>query len=203
MKEIRIYAEGGGPSEETKAGIRRGLGKFLEPLRRLARHRRLGWKIIACGGRGEAFDIFRRALKTHPQAFNVLLVDAEAPVTTTPWRHLEIHDGWKPPGVGDEQCHLMVQVMEAWFVADLDMLARFYGTGFRRNVIPKNDDVEQIDKVRLESSLQRATADSKKGRYHKIRHGGPLLGLVRSSVVRQRARHCDRLFEILEEMLRG
>lgn len=76
---------------------------------------------------------------------------------------------------------MMVQVMEAWLVADPDTLASFYGAGFRHNVIPKIDDVEQIDKARLESSLLRATADSKKGRYHKIRHGGPLLGLETSS----------------------
>jgi len=197
VKEVRIYVEGGGDREETRAAIRRGMGEFLEPLRRLARRRRIGWKIVACGSRNAAFGAFRNALKMHPGAWCVLLVDSEAPVTTSPWDHLRRRDGWDPPGVGDECCHLMVQVMEAWLVADIETLASFYGSGFRRTAIPKTSDVEQIDKAKLEQALIRATRDSSRGRYHKIRHGGRLLAVIDPTQVRQRAPHCDRLFVAL------
>jgi Domain of unknown function (DUF4276) len=198
--EIRIYVEGGGDGKETRAAIRRGLGKFLEPLRQLARRRRIRWTTIACGGRHSAYSLFVQALKDHPDAFNVLLVDSEAPVTTSARDHLARSEGWDPD-TEDACLQLMAQTMEAWFVADVETLARFYGAGFRKNAIPKTQDVEQIDKARLERALNRASAETRKGRYHKIRHGGPLLGLLDASRVRARARHCDRLFVTLESRI--
>jgi len=85
VNEVRIYAEGGGDGKDTKATIRRGFGEFLSDLRGLARERRIRWKIIACGPRDTAFDAFRTALRTHADAFNILLVDGEGPVNRTPW----------------------------------------------------------------------------------------------------------------------
>lgn len=131
-------------------------------------------------------------------AFNVLLVDAERPVNQTAWQHLRERDGWEPPDDLDEQCHLMVQIMEAWFVADIDILESFYGNGFRRGVIPARDEVEVIDKAVLETALQNATRDSRKGPYHKIRHGSKLLCLIDSQIVRSKAPHCERFFTTLE-----
>ncbi len=83
-------------------------------------------------------------------------------------------------------------------MADVEALQRFYGTGFRRKALPKTQDVEQIDKARLERSLLQASAGTSKGRYHKIQHGGRLLALLDSPKVRARARHCERLFATLE-----
>ncbi len=203
VNEIRIYAEGGGDGKDTKAAIRRGLGQFLSQLRGLARERRIRWNIIACGPRNAAFDNFKMALRSHPDAFNVLLVDAEGPVNQTAWRHLQERDGWNPAGVLDEHCHLMVQMMEAWLVADIDILESFYGNGFRRGVIPARDEVEAIDKAVLETALQNATRDSRKGPYHKIRHGSKLLCLIDSQIVRSKAPHCERLFETLTREIEG
>lgn len=197
VNEVRIYAEGGGDGKDTKAAIRRGFGEFLRQLRTLARERRIRWNIIACGPRNAAFENFKMALRSHPDAFNVLLVDAERPVNQTAWRHLQERDGWNPAGVLDEHCHLMVQMMEAWFVADIDILESFYGNGFRRGVIPARDEVEAIDKAVLETALQNATRDSRKGPYHKIRHGSKLLCLIDSQIVRPKAPHCERLFTTL------
>ena len=45
-----------------------------------------------------------------------MLVDAEAPVNTTPCQHLKFRDDWDLPNVDDEHCHLMVQTMEAWLI---------------------------------------------------------------------------------------
>ncbi|NVM21364.1 MAG: DUF4276 family protein [Desulfobacterales bacterium] len=136
-------------------------------------------------------------LRTHTTAFNVLLVDAEGAVNQTAWGHLYERDGWNCPQVADDHCHLMVQMMEAWFVADIDILESFYGNGFRRGVIPAKDEVEAIDKAVLETALQNATRDSRKGPYHKIRHGSKLLCLIDPQSVRSKAPHCEEPFTML------
>lgn len=195
--EIRIYVEGGGDCKETKASLRMGFGEFLGELRRRARSKRTRWQIVACGPRNRAFDNFKTALRTHPDAFNVLLVDSEDAVAGPPWQHLEARDRWSPPGVSDEHCHLMVQMMEAWFVADVAALERFFGQGFLSGRLPGRRDVELIEKQVLESSLRKASKHSIKGEYHKTRHGPRLLGEIDPDIVRTRARHCQRLFDVL------
>jgi hypothetical protein len=91
----------------------------------------------------------------------------------------------------------MVQVMEAWIVADIEVFKRFYGQGFNANPIPGQEDVELIAKADLERALIQATRITQKGEYHKTRHGPKILALVDVSKVRNRARHCDRMFTTL------
>ncbi len=116
VKEIRIYIEGGGDKKDTKKAIRIGFSEFLKDLRQIAQKKKIRWQIIICGSRQNAFEDFKNALKANPNAFNVLLVDAEAPVNTTPCQHLKFRDDWDLPNVDDEHCHLMVQTMEAWLI---------------------------------------------------------------------------------------
>ena len=91
----------------------------------------------------------------------------------------------------------MAQAMEAWLIADLDALADFYGQGFNPNSIPRVSDVETIEKALLESSLKAATRNTRKGKYHKSLHAPKLLAKLNEKSVRQKARHCDRLFTTL------
>jgi hypothetical protein len=184
VKEIRIYAEGGGQSNHTKRFLREGFSTFLGDLRLMARDNDIAWDLVACGSREAAYDHFRTAMQQHPDAFKVLLVDSEAPVQLTPWAHLRQLDGWANHGAHDDHCHLMTQAMEAWFVADVPALATFYGHGFRQNRISRNPDVEQIPKDRLQASLEDATRDSKKGEYHKTHHAHQLLRLINPAKVR-------------------
>ena len=197
VNEIRLYVEGGGNDKDTKALMREGFHGFLRELVALARSKRIKWQIIACGPRTKAFSAFETALETRPDAFNILVVDAEGPVHTQPWQHVQRQDGWGVSGIDDEHCHLMVQMMEAWLIADRDALAHFYGQGFGENALPKHSNVEQIDKSMLESALKAATRNTSKGEYHKIRHGSKLLAQLDSTRVRQAAPHCERLFTIL------
>ncbi len=202
MSEVRIYVEGGGNHADGKARLREGFSGFLRELVVLARQRRIRWSIIACGSRNDAFDDFQRAIQTHPNAFNVLLVDSEAPVQTAPWQHLLARDRWQcPGGIEDDQCHLMVQTMEAWLVADRAALARFYGQGFNPNLLPRNQQVEQIDKETLSNALARATRQTPAGAYHKIRHGARLIGQLDPATVRAAAPSCERLFATLNRKL--
>jgi hypothetical protein len=72
VKEIRIYAEGGGDGKDQKARIREGFSSFLNELRLLARAKRINWQIIACGSRNDTYRNFQNALEDHPNAFNVI-----------------------------------------------------------------------------------------------------------------------------------
>jgi hypothetical protein len=197
VSEIRIYVEGGGDQRSGKAFVREGFSKFLSSLREMARERHIRWDVVACGSRQSAFDDFEIALRHHRDAFNILLVDAEGPVNRSPWDHLQDRDHWSIQGIPADHCHLMVQIMEAWIVSDIETLRRFYGQGFNANPIPGQDDVESITKTDLERALIQATRNTQKGEYHKIRHGPKILALVDVSKVRNRARHCDRMFTTL------
>lgn len=199
VREIRIYLEGGGDGKNTKALIRQGFSQFLKPLVEIAKSKKIKWDITICGSRNNAFRDFKNALKSHPEAFNVLLVDAEAPVTKqSPWEHLKFRDNWDAPlGVDDSQCHLMIQAMEAWFIADVSTLKQFYGQGFKENAIPRNANVETIDKDSLEPSLKNATRNTTKGEYQKIKHASKLLELLNVAKVREASPYCDRLFTTL------
>lgn len=200
VKEVRIYVEGGGDGKNTKALIRQGFSQFLKALIEVAKSNKIKWNIIMCGTRNNAFRDFKNALKDHPDAFNVLLVDAEAPVKLeSPWQHLKLRDNWdKPSGVDDSQCHLMVQAIEAWFIADVETLKKFYGQGFKENSLAKSSNVETIAKDSLEPSLKTATRNTTKGEYHKINHASKLLELLDVTTVRQASPYCDRLFTTLQ-----
>lgn len=198
VSEIRVYIEGGGDSRFGKDQLRKGFRIFLEDLYQEARQRGVRFHPpVLCGGRNSAFDDFRTALVSHPHAFNVLLVDAEAPVIATPWAHLKIRDGWDNPGVNDDSCHLMVQTMEAWFIADADALASYYGQGFHRGAIPANPNVESIAKAAIETALVNSTRHTGKQKYNKIQDASRLLERIDPDIVRAKAPHCDRLFTLL------
>ena len=92
----------------------------------------------------------------------ILLVDSEAPPKPgqTSWQHLAVEDRWKKPQeVRDGQVFLMVQLMEAWFVADPDALKAFFGSGFSGNPFRNWTKPETIEKPRVLDALSTATRD--------------------------------------------
>ncbi len=202
VKEIRIYVEGGGNRGDTKAVFRQGMSKFLCELKNLSLSRGVRWQIIACGSRDSALQDFQSALKSHPTAFNLLLIDAEAPVSVpSAILHLQQNDKCSLGGITADQCHLMVEVMENWFLADIAALESFYGQQFNPSAIPPTQNVEAIGKARVEAALENATRATQKGRYHKIQHGTKLLEKINPTTVRSRAPYCNLLFEKLKEKI--
>ena len=130
----------------------------------------------------------------------MLLVDAEGSVAakTTAWAHLRQRDGWsRPAGALDEQCHLMVQVMESWFLADVDALESYYGQGFRRQSLPANPNVEEVPKQDVERGLERASRDTGKEGYRKGRDSFEILGRVDPAKVREASEHADKFVKAL------
>ncbi len=102
-----------------------------------------------------------------------------------------------------EAIHLMVQVMESWFLADKEILQEYFGDGFQLSRIPKNEKVEEILKADVMNGLKDATGKSRKGKYHKTKHAPDILERLDPEKVRMHAPYCDRLFRWLTDVQQG
>jgi hypothetical protein len=192
---VRIYVEGGFQGS-TKSDCRTAFRLFLEKA--IAPK---SFRVIASGSRNDAFADFCQALKHHPGDYIILLVDSEEPVTTDPWQHLwnRTGDNWqRPTTAGEDQAHLMVQVMESWFLADKQTLADYYGQGFLVGSLPGQLKIEFLSKQDVFNGLHHASRKTQKGEYHKTRHGFDLLALINPKRVRAASPHAERLFAVLE-----
>ena len=194
---VRVYVEGGGDYKhtDTATACRRGFHELFEklglPERRLS--------VIACGSRDQTFNDFRKAVRQQADDFVILLVDSEGPVEApSAWAHLHARDGWqRPAGTTEDQAHLMVQCMEAWFLADREALIEFYGQGFLAGSLPGQPNIEQIPKRSLLPVLKHASKQTTKGPYDKTRHGFALLALIDPQRLRDASLHAGRLFDVL------
>ncbi len=170
-----IYIEGGGDSKELRTRCREGFRKLLE---------RCGFKgkmprLVACGGRGAAFDDFATA---HGNAragdFIALWIDSEAPMRDIEraWHHLKAHDDWNAPaGSNDEQVLLMVTCMETWIVADRPTLKSHYGKNFKDSRLPARTNMEKRKPDEIQNRLVNATQNCKNA-YAKGRRSFEILG---------------------------
>lgn len=194
----KVYVEGGGDNKATQTRCRQGFSEFF---------RKAGLEghmpgIVAGGGRQQAFDLFRKALKNaDSDKFVVLLVDAEDSVAegNGVWNHLECREGWdRPPGADEENSHLMVQCMESWFLADKEVLAAFFGGELKTNALPANASIEEISKQDVLQGLKNATREcEKKGKYGKGRHSFEILALLDPERVINASPHAERLIRAL------
>ncbi len=134
--------------------------------------------------------------------FPILLVDSEAPVVEgSPWEHVRLRpgDGWaRPEGASDDQIHLMVQAMEAWFHADQDALRDYYGQCFRIAGLSQRQSIEQIPKADLLAGLKRATKDCLKGEYSKGAHSFQILAQIDPVRVRAASPFVERSLKVLD-----
>lgn len=210
---VKLYVEGGGDSNALKTACREGFSKFLGKAGLAGRMPR----VVACGSRADAYDSFCTAISNGEAA--MLLVDSEAPVVADaqqgdgatredwerwqPWLHLKQRqgDGWeKPISSDDMQCHLMVQCMEAWLLADRETLKRFFGQGFRESSLPAAaNPIEKTGKQQLYDALAKATSGCKtKSAYGKGEHSFKLLALVAPAKVVAASPWARRFIETLK-----
>ena len=191
---VKLYVEGGGDSKALKTECRKGFQRFIEKAGLVGKMP----GIVACGSRQNAYESFETA-HTSQDGGAMLLVDAEGPVTASgPWQHLKARDGWnRPVAATDDDCHLMVQVMESWFLADPDALESFYGQRFRTQSLPQNPNIEQVSKQDVLGRLDGATRDTRKGRYSKGRDSYEILGRVDPAKVTKASAHAERLIGVL------
>ena len=196
MVSMRLYVEGGGGGKTQKIACRKGFTGFLGKAGLQGRMPR----IVACGSRNAAYDSFSTA-NAHEDETSMLLVDAEGQVTAQgSWQHLKIRDNWdQPSNATDGQCHLMVQVMESWFLADVDTLRSFYGQGFRPQDLPKNPKVEEVSKQDVFDGLAQATHNTQKASYKKGMHSFEILEKLDPAKIRTASNHADRFMNTLSE----
>lgn len=176
VTEIRIYYEG-------DQALRSGFSSFLGELKNRAQAKGVGFQLIACGG--TPVQDFLIALKKHQLAWNVLLKDSEGPVAD----NLQV-----PEGTDLNSVFWMVQLMEAWFLADPDALKHYYGQHFKTAALKKNPRVEEIPKADVLTCLKDATKDTPKGSYHKTKHAPLILERISPDRVKQVAPNCRRMF---------
>jgi hypothetical protein len=162
----KIYAEGGGDGALLDTLFRQAWASFFAAAGLAGRMPR----VVRGQGRGRTFDMFRTAVQTaRPGEIPLLLVDAEDAVQPgrSVWQHLKTRDNWdQPAGAGADQAFLMVRIMETWFVADRDLLARYFGGEFRAHHVPAWPSLEDVSKPDVLAALDRATAACSK-RYSK------------------------------------
>ncbi len=195
MVRVKLLVEGGGDGKRKPVNreCRKGFSLFLEKagLGRMP-------EITACGGRRKAYEKFERELGNGDDEV-VLLVDAEGPVTSrTPWEHLKARDDWdRPPGARDDQCHLMTQVMESWFLADIQAIRDYYGPGFQENALPKYPNVEDAPKQDVLDGLDKAARRTAKRGYvkDKGKHSFEILARLEPGKVQQSAPSAKRFIE--------
>ncbi len=198
--KVHVFVEGGGGQDRTRTSFKKAFVLFLKKALGNGPQPR----IEPCGSRDEARRDFCRSLQQNPDTCAVLLVDSEGPVAeeVTPWEHLQRRDGWQSPvRVPADQVHLMVQCMEAWFLADRQTLADYYGRDFKADALPGYPNPENAPKRDLMDGLSRATRETSKGDYHKARHGFPILERLDPSAVRARCPHADALLNLLSARL--
>jgi hypothetical protein len=198
VNETRIYVEGGG-GKDSKAWLRAAFAQFLNKASEADEQSRTTLRVVMCGSRQEAYEAFRLGTRKHEGSAVLLLVDAEGPVAGTEREHLAAQDRWDLSFANDDSVHLMTQLMESWFVADVKALTGFYGQGFAAGSIPKRKNVEEIPKADVEKALKDATRNTQPGTYHKTRHAPKLLESLDLATVRVRAPRCDRLLQHLEQ----
>jgi hypothetical protein len=169
---VSVFVEGGGPQAKTQTACRKAFRLFFEKV--------LGDRpkprIVAAGSRDEAYRDFCRSVENNPDTFPVLLVDSEdaVPVGKSARAYLQERERqWT--NLPDGQVYLMVQCMEAWFLADIPAVERYYGQEFRASALPGNPDIEQIPRSAVMDGLHNATRATGKGAYHKTRHGFDIL----------------------------
>ncbi len=173
VTRLRVYFEG---DDRLRPGFR----QFLSEIAEAARSKRCYFDLIAT----EATPVqdFQTALKSHPNAWNVLLLDSEDPPEFQV-RKKSLED------CDRDSVFWMVQIMESWFLADIDALKAVFKDSSEA-AVRGNPNVEEIPKADVLKRLNRAA----NGEYQKVKHGMKLLELIDPSKVRKAAPHCDRMF---------
>ena len=239
MVSIRIYIEGAGNAndneelvpmqrpgfrskiiagKETTSSLREGFVKFFQELVDIAKKQNIQFSVVMCGSREDAYENFKLSLESHPESFNILLIDSESPISPhqNSWEHLRSRKEYQCWIRGDKldfddnQCHFMVQAMESWFIADIDTLKAFYGEGFNEEKITRgmrnHKNVEQVSPKTLLVWLESATRHSENGKYNKKTRSPPhhaleILKRLDVATIRQASPYCDRIFITITEII--
>lgn len=164
--------------------------------------------VVVGGSRGEARQKFASRLKQGEDV--LLLVDSEGPVDARheqgdpkdwlPWEHLKKRDDWqKPKNAKNLHCHLMVESMENWFLADQEAVERYFGKGYKPEKLPSVEkNLEKQDRHSVNNCLKYASNETVKGEYDKGRHSFEILAGIDPNQVIARSQWAARFIRHLK-----
>jgi hypothetical protein len=98
-------------------------------------------------------------------------------------------------GIDNQRCHLMVCMMESWIVADWETLSHHFSKA--RVTLQNYPNIEIVPKAEINHIMETVSQHH----YHKIHDGLRLLEKLDADVVQQKAPHCRRLFDTLNEII--
>ncbi|MCE2501566.1 MAG: DUF4276 family protein [Dehalococcoidia bacterium] len=175
---VNVYLEGG-------PLLRPAMKAFLLGAVNAIHHQSVVLNVIPCGSGDDAIRKCRRDSNA------VLLVDSEGVLTT------QLADRVAGQVGGDNSAFFMVQLMEAWFLADRPTLGAYYGATFNAGRLPGNPNIEDIPKPDVERGLRNATRRCSKGAYNKTTHAPRLLELINPPAVYNACPNFARLIDFL------
>jgi hypothetical protein len=113
VTELRVYFEG---DSQLKPGIH----SFMKEIVDIAREKRCRFRPIATGSK--PLEDFYIGLKANPDASNVLLLDSDCSIECS---LPDFCISKKIDPLHEGSVFWMVQIMESWFLPDIDALKRF------------------------------------------------------------------------------
>lgn len=204
----RVYIEG---DKELRIAFDRF---FRNAVGDCSSNKNVKLEVIALGGRNDVVKRFNQALvKQEKDVICILLVDSEGPLD----ERLTVKDNLQRSLKGDskqehpfsvsdlaheENLYLMVQCMEAWFLADREKLTQYFGLRLDTHLLPKGSNVEAMSVVDVVEGLTQSTkGKGPRNTYDKIKDAVPLLRMIRPDVVADNAPQCQRLINKLTQLL--
>ena len=157
-----LFIEGG--SETTNGDLRQGFSKLFEKL--VPGHLP---KIILGNGKSQAIQKF---LKNQQHGVALLLVDLDGADET---KEADLQKNGLLLEI--DKVFYMIQEMETWFIAQPEVLNDYFGIDdqTKKQVSDKLPKRRPIEIPNPKEVLKTATKESKRGKYHEIKHGVELL----------------------------
>lgn len=195
-----LYLEGGGDAKDLLLRCEKAFRLLLE---------RSGFKgkmprLVASGGRSQAFSDFKTAHSDTKNQFVAMLIDSEEPFDPerqNPWQHLESRDNWdQPDEAADEQVLFMATCMETWVLADRPTLRRYYRHLLQENALPSLVNLENRARQEVQTSLETATRACSNA-YKKGKRSFEVLGQLNPEELERHLPNFRRIVDILNRRL--
>ncbi|MBF0184314.1 MAG: DUF4276 family protein [Magnetococcales bacterium] len=204
VKSLRIFVEGGGEIGQGDKYLARDLREAFKKFFICAGLPERRIHINRCGSRNRAFEEFRN--KKSKDEINLLLVDSEDPVPEIyydkPLAFLKVRDNFVAPNnISDEQVHLMTQCMESWFLADLEAVQSYFGSGCNLSRLPTTKPIEAAEKQAIFDGLNHAAQNTTKHHYRKGRDAFAILKLLDPEKVQRHSPWACRLLQTMDNLL--